>query len=73
MRAKRDVGRFIEQHSLDERSAKALKEASDDVAEKIMMNGIATAARNPSAYVQRAVQQETRKEPAANRSDWDEE
>lgn len=73
MRVKRDVGRFIEQHGLDKRNAKKLKEASDDVAEKVMMNGIATTARNPSAYVQWAVQQETKKEQAANGADWDEE
>ena len=73
MRVERDVGRFIEQHGLDERSAKKLKEASDDVAEKVMMNGIVTTVRSPSACVQRAVQQETRKEQAANRADWDEE
>ena len=73
MRVKRDVGRFIEQRGLDERSAKKLKEASDDVAEKVTMTGIATTVWNPSAYVQRAAQQETRKEQAANRADWDEE
>ena len=49
MRAKRDVGRFIEQHGLDKKNAKKLKEASDDVAGKVMMNGIATTARDPSA------------------------
>ena len=43
------------------------------MAEKVMMNGIATTARDPSAYVQWAVQQETRKEQEANRADWDEE
>ena len=79
MRVKRDVGRFIEQHGLDKKSAKKLKEASDDVAEKVMRNGLATTAiknlqkiRDPSAYVQWAVQQETRKEQEANRADWDE-
>ena len=67
MKVKRDVGRFIEKHGLDKKSAKQLKDASDDVAEKVMRNGIATTARknlrrirDPSAYVQWAVQQETR-------------
>ena len=39
-KTKRNVRRFIERHSLDERSAKKLKEASDDIAEKVVMKGI---------------------------------